>query len=107
MISRIEVENIAKLARLELTDKEIEKMAKDMSAVLDYFEVLKQAPRNHAKTHPAKEKGSRGAGAESRGTVKNVTREDVAKERNSRLVNDLLAQVPQRKEEYIKVKAIL
>lgn len=45
MISKEEVKHIAKLARLELTEKEIEKMQKDMSTVLDYFNVLKSAPK--------------------------------------------------------------
>ena len=44
MISKDEVIKIAKLARLELTEKEIEKMQKDLSAILDYFNLLKKAP---------------------------------------------------------------
>jgi len=43
MISKQEVEHIAKLARLELTDAEIEKMQKDMSEILGYFDLLKKA----------------------------------------------------------------
>ena len=45
MISKEEVEHIAKLARLELSDKETEKMQKDLSAILDYFNLLKKAPK--------------------------------------------------------------
>ena len=37
MISKEEVEHIAKLARLELTEKEVGKMHKDLTAILDYF----------------------------------------------------------------------
>ena len=44
MISKEEVQHIAKLARLELTPQEIEKMQKDLSAIFDYFELLKKAP---------------------------------------------------------------
>jgi aspartyl/glutamyl-tRNA(Asn/Gln) amidotransferase C subunit len=44
MISKEEVEHIAKLARLELTGKETEKMQKDLSAILDYFILLKNVP---------------------------------------------------------------
>jgi len=50
MISKQEVEHIAKLARLELTEKEIEKLQKDMSAVLDYFDLLKKAPKVETET---------------------------------------------------------
>ena len=45
MISKEEVEHIAKLARLELTGKEVEKMQKDLSDILDYFDLLKKAPK--------------------------------------------------------------
>ena len=45
MISKEEVEHIAKLARLELAPVEIEKMQKDLSAILDYFNLLKKAPK--------------------------------------------------------------
>jgi len=42
MISEKEVQRIAKLARIELTKKEVEKFQKDLSAILDYFELLKE-----------------------------------------------------------------
>jgi len=41
MINEQEVKHIAKLARLGLTPKEIEKMQKDLSLILDYFNLLK------------------------------------------------------------------
>lgn len=94
MISREEVVKIAKLARLELTEKEIENMQKDMSAILDYFEILKKAEKvpkdlsnNNSKT--------------------NGLREDKVLPKNSSLANNLIAKSPERKDEYIKVKAIL
>jgi aspartyl/glutamyl-tRNA(Asn/Gln) amidotransferase C subunit len=42
MLSEEEVAKIAKLARLELTDKEIEKMRKDLSGILEHFNSLKK-----------------------------------------------------------------
>ena len=44
MISKEEVEHIAKLARLELTGKETEKMQKDLTEILGYFDLLKNVP---------------------------------------------------------------
>ena len=41
MISKDEVRHIAKLARLELTESETAKMQKDLSSILDYFDLLK------------------------------------------------------------------
>ena len=55
MISKEEVEHIAKLARLELTGKEVEKMQKDLSAILDYFDLLKKAPKLEKYYSNAKE----------------------------------------------------
>ena len=46
MISKEEVKHIAKLSRLELTDNEVEKMQKDLFAILDYFNVLKKIPKS-------------------------------------------------------------
>ena len=40
MLSKEEVINIAKLARLDLTEKEIEKMQKDLAGILDYIDQL-------------------------------------------------------------------
>ncbi len=42
MLSREEVLHIAYLARLELTEEEIEEYRKQLSAILDYFERLKE-----------------------------------------------------------------
>ena len=41
-ISRAEVQHVARLARLELTEKEIEGMVRDLNRVLDYVECLAQ-----------------------------------------------------------------
>jgi aspartyl-tRNA(Asn)/glutamyl-tRNA(Gln) amidotransferase subunit C len=41
MITKETVKHIAKLARLGLTPKETEKMQKDLSLILDYFNLLK------------------------------------------------------------------
>ena len=91
MISKQEVERIAKLARLELTEKEISKMQKDLSEILDYFNVLKGAPRNNTEFY-----------AEPRG---NELRKDEA--RHSQLADEIIGAVPDKKDSYIKVKAIL
>lgn len=92
MISKEEVEHIAKLARLELTKKEIEKMQKDLSSILDYFNLLKKAPK------PAAKKGS-----------DNVMkpRKDETISRNEGVAGKIIAAAPDKKDDYIKVKAIL
>ncbi len=94
MISKDDVKHIAKLARLELTEKETEKMQKDLSAILDYFMVLKKAPKLK------KEKVVR------RPTSYGLRKDEVM-ERPASLANNLVAQAPDKKDGYFKVKAIL
>jgi len=93
MISKDEVKHIAKLARLELTEKEIEKMQKDMTAILDYFNLLKKAP---------KIKDS----AVALTKVSTSLRKDEVISSHD-IIDELIAQAPDKKDDYIKVKAIL
>lgn len=92
MISREEVIHIAKLARLELTEQEIEKMQKDLSSILDYFNVL-----NKVKTKPAKMVSNK----------ENVLRKDESLPENNNSAGDLINAAPDKKDGYIKVKQIL
>ena len=94
MISKDEVKHIAKLARLELTEKEITKMQKDMSVILDYFDLLKKAPKlvKSAKVFFG-------------GDLK-ATRKDEALSSHD-IRDELIAAAPDKKDDYIKVKAIL
>lgn len=91
MISKDEVKHIAKLARLELTEKEVEKMQKDMSAILDYFNLLKKADR-----YPMSIKLDRHR-------VSNQLRKDEVISSHD-LVDELIAAVPDKKDDYIKVR---
>lgn len=54
MISKDEVEHIAKLARLGLTETEIKKFQKELSSILDYVEKLKRVDVSGvaATSHP-------------------------------------------------------
>jgi len=92
MISKEEVQRIAKLARLELTEKETEKMQKDLSAILDYFDLLKKAP---AKILQSKNLD---------GQAGNLRKDEVVSSHN--IADKLIKAVPDKKEGYIKVKAI-
>ncbi len=91
MILKDEVKRIAKLARLELTEKEIEKMQKDMSAILDYFNLLKKAPKLE------------GVLASSKEGLK-MSRKDEVKSRDVNMSKRLIALTPDKKDDYIKVR---
>jgi len=92
MISKEEVQHIAKLARLELTENEVEKMQKDLSAILDYFNLLKKAPS------PAKILQEQNFGGQAR--------KDEILPRDASLAEKIIAAAPDKKDDYIKVKTV-
>lgn len=93
MIKKEEVEKIAELARLKLTDEEVLGMQKDLSGILDYFNLLKKL-KGHL-----------------RGTINGLTeqtsREDIVKNQSIETVNKLIKEIPEKNGRYIKVKTIL
>ncbi|MFA4999053.1 MAG: Asp-tRNA(Asn)/Glu-tRNA(Gln) amidotransferase subunit GatC [Candidatus Paceibacterota bacterium] len=94
MISKEEVQHIAKLARLGLTEKEVEKFQKELSPVLDYIEKLKKADISGVEpmSHSVR--------------VDNITRGD--KESDSKFNSEKLLDLsPSKKERHLKVKSIL
>ena len=92
MISKEEVEHIAKLARLELTENEVGKMQKDLSAILDYFALLNKAPKVKIQSDISKNYG--------------LPRKDEVIS-NYDIVDGIIEVAPDKKDGYIKVKTIL
>ncbi len=95
MISKEEVIHIAKLARLELSEQEIEKMQKDLSSILDYFNVLKKTPKLKLEDQTLQYL-----------EVEKVARKDEAAPDSHHMADNLIAAAPDKKERYIKVKSI-
>jgi aspartyl-tRNA(Asn)/glutamyl-tRNA(Gln) amidotransferase subunit C len=97
MISKEEVQHIAKLARLGLTEEEIKKFQKELSSILDYIEKLKKVDvsRIEPTSHSIK--------------VENIIREDKAHSEGApeNGAEKLLKLVPEKKGRYLKVKSIL
>lgn len=102
MISKEEVKHIAKLARLGLTEKEIEKFQKELSSTLDYIEKLKEVDIKEIEptSHSIK--------------IENVTREDcpqisekLGRANKEKSAKKLLELAPETKNGYLKVKSIL
>lgn len=92
MISKEEVLRIAKLARLELSDKEVEKMQKDLTEILGYFDLLKKVPK--IKVQISKPK------------VQNLRKDEVIPQ-SREVVEKIISAAPDKKDGYIKVKNIL
>ncbi len=102
MISKEEVLKIAKLARLELSDKEVEKMQKDLSSILDYFDLLKIAPLGRSPTGEAKPKAAKKEALKN----SNVVKDEVAVGKRE-TTQRIIAAFPDKKDDYIKVKTVL
>jgi len=95
MLSKEETQHIAKLARLGLSESEIEKYQKDLSAILDYVDKLKEADVG-------------GIDALARSTAaENVLREDEAIPRPEQKTRRLREAFSDQKDGCLKVKAIL
>lgn len=96
MISKEDEKKIAKLARLKLTEMEENKFQKDLSEILDYFEILKEvADKDIIPAFNPTEEFSKGSFLRK----DKVFTEDLAE--------SIIGQFPEKKERHIKVKSIL
>ncbi len=89
-----EVEDIAKLARLELTSKEKKMYAEQLSVVLDYVEMLNEVDTDGV------EETCQVTGLED------VVREDEVHECSEETKKKIIKQFPEKVGELLKVKAV-
>ena len=95
MISKEDVEHIAKLARIQLTEQEVRQFQKDFTAILAYFENMNAVDVSHVSpmTHA--------------GTLVNAQREDRVEEKDAKTTASIVAQFPEKEKDYLKVQSIL
>jgi aspartyl-tRNA(Asn)/glutamyl-tRNA(Gln) amidotransferase subunit C len=88
-----DVEHVANLARLELSEQEKHKFTEQMNAILKYAEKLNELNTDHVEptSHPV--------------PLVNVMREDVKKP--SLLIEQVLLNAPDEEDGQIKVPAVL
>lgn len=94
-LTKEQIEHIARLARLELTEEELEKYGNQLSAVLDYVGEL--------------------SGADVRGIeptaqvtgLENILRNDEIHQAGESVISESLAQAPEAEEGQIRVKRVL
>ena len=94
-LSKDQVEHVAKLARLGLTEKEKEKFRKELSAILGFVENLNELDTSGVEPT-----------AHITG-LENVMREDESRITNHESREKIMKLAPQRKDGYVKVKAVL
>ncbi len=92
-LSLEEVDHVALLGRLRLTDEERQRFTKDLNVILQHFEILQQLdtegvpPMSHAMT------------------LQNVFREDAARPSLSR--EEVLREAPEGRDEFFVVPRIV
>lgn len=91
-ISKKEVQKIAQLARLELTDAEVDRYAGELSAILDYVGSLSEVDTENV------EATSQVAG------LSNVMREDTVDACDNPI--ELVEMAPKHENNLVKVKAV-
>ena len=92
MISIEEVEHLAKLARIGMTDGEKRELQKDLERILDYVSEIKKVSENADAVVSAH---------------RNVMREDSEPHEARMWSEAILAQAPLREGDYVKVKKVL
>lgn len=93
-LTKQEVEHIAALARLELTEKEKEKFADQLSSILGYFKELQKVDLNNVEPT-----------AQVTG-LQNVARSDEVKKCGEETMKKLIDAAPERIDNLVKVKAV-
>lgn len=94
MITVSELEHLAKLARIELTEVDKKSLVKEFDSILGYVDQLKKVKVS--------------LDAEGRvGAVKNVMRDDVVVDTSPEDRERLLKEAPQREGDFIAVKKII
>lgn len=94
-LTKEEVQKIAELARIELTEEEIDKRQKDLSNVLDYFDKLSEL-----NTDNVEEIGNMTG-------MTNIYRNDVVDEATDEEKKGMMENVLEEQDGFIKVKSIL
>ena len=95
MLTQEEIQHIATLARIGLTEKDLKKYQHDLSEILDYFKKLDELDVE---------------GIEPIGHItgmKNTFRNDENFDFGSIGIDSIMKNVPEKKEGYIKVKSVL
>ena|SRR5258708_7530584 len=99
MIEIKEIEKLAELSHIRLTDAEKVQMQKEIGSILGYIDQIKNVSGDiSAATDREKQ---------AKQKVRNVLREDIAPHESGIHTEAILADAPKREGNYLKVKKIL
>ena len=93
-MERKDIEHLAKLARIGITDVEADALAKDITGILTYVGEIKEITAAHS-------------GKKEVGPLHNVMREDGEPHEPGIYTEALLNAAPERHGRYVKVKKII
>jgi len=94
MLSKEGVKHVARLARIRLTEEELQKMQGELVKILDYIEKLKELDVENLEptTHSI--------------LLKNVFREDKPEKKSKEEGEKLIQLSPQKEGRFIKIKSV-
>lgn len=94
MITKEEIQKLADLSRISITDEEKEQFGKEIDSILNYVTQIKEANISFDAQDAV-------------GSVKNIMREDQPSHDSGIFTEEILDEAPKREGNYIKVKKIL
>lgn len=94
MISRKDIEKLASLARISLKEEEKDSLPKEIDSILKYVGQIKSVSDSLSQKKEV-------------GLLHNVMREDVVLNESGEYTKELVAEMPKKSGNYLKVKKIL
>lgn len=94
-MKRADIEHLARLSRIRLTETEIESLEGDLSSIVSYVSTITDLVGDDAQTGPQ-------LGARS-----NVFRKDEVTNEPNQYTDDIVAEMPATEGRFLKVKKIL
>lgn len=96
MLSHDDVKKLAELARIDIRDKQIEELLPELSSVLSYVSEVQEVAAKQDAEEP------------DHGHLVNINlRSDEDPHASEAYTEELLAEAPEREENYVKVRKVL
>lgn len=92
-ITKKDIEDIAKLSRIEISEEQKEKMVSSFGPIMEMIDTIKTVDLSGEVQRSFR--------------LKNITREDIVREDSSENRNKIMKNFPEMKDDYLKTKKIL